>query len=176
MVVNELLYRARELDSLYPKQAMWVFHPQMRSRWRSAIAAPSYEWQANDFVTAQQQMPKVQEFFKRLYDAGVPLAIGTDSVASGPFYLRELQLSKAAGLNHWQVLQLATINGARHLGLADTGQLAAGLVADFIVLAENPLTDLSALNTVHTVVQRGIAAKVVDLKSQLSTLSQIRLQ
>lgn len=113
--------------------------------------------------------------FKRLYDAGVPLAIGTDSVASGPFYLRELQLSQAAGLTNWQVLQLATINGARHLGLTDTGQLAVGYVADFIVLTANPLTDLKALNTVHTVVQQGTAWQVDELKAQLPSLAGIEL-
>lgn len=175
LVVNELFYFARELETLYPEQEMWVYHPQFRSRWRSTMAAPSYDWTAEDFSTAQQQLPKVQQFFKRLYDAGVPLAIGTDSVTSGPFYLRELQLSQAAGLTNWQVLQLATINGARHLGLSDTGQLAPGYVADFIVLTANPLTDLKALNTVHTVVQQGTAWQVDNLKAQLPSLTSIEL-
>lgn len=175
LVVNELIYFARELDSLYPEQDMWVFHPQMRQRWRTTLAAPVYDWTTEDFATAQQQLPKVQQWFKRLYDAGVPLAIGTDSVASGPFYLRELQLSQAAGLTNWQVLQLATINGAHHLGLTDTGQLAVGYVADFIVLTANPLTDLKAINTVHTVVQQGTAWQVDELKAQLPSLAGIEL-
>ena len=106
LVVNELFYYARELEVMYPEDEMWVFHPQTRKRWRSLMAAPSYDWTAQDLATAQQQMPKVLQLFKRLYDAGVPLAIGTDLSASGPFYLRELQLSKAAGLSNWQVLQL----------------------------------------------------------------------
>ena len=123
LVANELIYFARELETLYPEPDMWVFHPQMRKGWRTALAAPSYDWTATEVASAKQQMPKVQQLFKRLYDAGVPLAIGTDSVASGPFYLRELQLSQAAGLTNWQVLQLATVGGARHLDLAETGQL-----------------------------------------------------
>lgn len=172
MVVNELFYFARELDAIYPEDAMWVFHPQMRQRWRALMAAPSYDWSTADFAAAQQQLPKVQALFKRLYDAGVPLAIGTDSTASGPFYLRELELTKAAGLSNWQVLQLATSGGAHHLGLTDHGQLKAGYVADFIVLAANPITDLHALNTLHTVVQQGNLMQVEALKAQLSSLSQ----
>lgn len=168
LVVNELFYFARELDELYPEQDMWVFHPQMRNRWRGIMAAPSYDWTDEDFALAQQQLPKVKEFFKRLYDVGVPLAIGTDSFTSGPFYLRELQLSQEAGLTNWQVLQLATVGGARHLGLNDAGQLAEDFVADFIALTDNPLSDLAALNTIQTVVQRGKAWQVEDLKAQLN--------
>uniref|UniRef100_A0A486XPI0 Amidohydrolase family protein n=1 Tax=Rheinheimera sp. BAL341 TaxID=1708203 RepID=A0A486XPI0_9GAMM len=175
LVANEMIYFARELDSLYPEPDMWVFHPQMRKGWRAALAAPSYDWTTEELATAKQQMPKVQQLFKRLYDAGVTLAIGTDSLASGPFYLRELQLSQAAGLTNWQVLQLATVGGARHLDLSDTGQLAQGFVADFIVMPANPLTDLSALNTVHTVVQQGQAHSVEALKAELANLSNTEL-
>ena len=175
MVVNELFYYARELEVIYPEQQMWVFHPQTRKRWRALMAAPSYDWTAQDVAIAQQQMPKVLQLFKRLYDAGVPLAIGTDLSASGPFYLRELQLTKAAGLTNWQVLQLATVGGARHLDLPDTGQLAAGFTADFIVLPSNPVTDLNALSSVHTVVQQGKAYRVDSLKAELANLSSIEL-
>lgn len=175
MVVNELFYFARELDAIYSEDAMWVYHPQMRQRWRALMSAPSYDWKKEDFVTAQQQLPKVQALFKRLYDAGVPLAIGTDSTTSGPFYLRELALSQAAGLSNWQVLQLATRGGAHHLGLADHGELKEGYVADFIVLASNPIDDLQALNTLHTVVQQGNLWQVEALKAQLSSLSDVEL-
>ena len=175
LVANEMIYFARELETLYPEPDMWVYHPQMRKGWRSAMAAPSYDWTAEELATAQQQMPKVQQLFKRLYDAGVPLAIGTDSVASGPFYLRELQLTKAAGLSNWQVLQLATVGGARHLDLPDTGQLAEGFVADFIVLAANPVTDLNALKTVQSVVQQGKAHRVDALKAELAKLTRVEL-
>ena len=175
LVANELIYFARELETLYPEPEMWVFHPQMRKGWRTALAAPSYDWSAPEVETAKQQIPKVQQLFKRLYDAGVPLAIGTDSVASGPFYLRELMLSQGAGLTNWQVLKLATVGGARHLDLPDTGQLAAGFVADFIVLPSNPVSDLKALSAVHTVVQQGKAWRVDALRADLADLSTIEL-
>lgn len=175
LVVNELFYFARELERLYPEDQMWVFHPQSRNSWRGLMAAPSYDWTKAEVAQAQQQMPKVLQLFKRLYDAGVPLAIGTDLSASGPFYLRELQLSKAAGLNNWQVLQLATIGGAKHLGLQNLGELKAGFVADFIVLSQDPTQDLTALNSIQTVVQGGKAHQVAELRALLPALSQTKL-
>lgn len=174
LVANEMMYFARESDTLYPETQMWIFHPEIRKRWRTNILAPSYDWSAAEMAEAQQQLPKVQQLFKRLYDAGVPLAIGTDSTASGPFYLRELELTKAAGLTNWQVLQLATTGGASHLGLTDHGELKAGYVADFIVLEANPLQDLKALNTLHTVVQQGKVWQVEALKAQLSALTDYK--
>lgn len=175
LLVNELFYFARELDRLYPEEHMWVFHPESRKSWRSLMAAPSYDWTKADMTAAQQQMPKVLALFKRLYDAGVPLAIGTDLSASGPFYLRELQLSKAAGLNNWQVLQLATIGGAKHLGLSDRGELKTGFAADFIVLQQDPTQDLAAINSINTVVQAGKAHQVAKLRELLPALSKTKL-
>lgn len=175
LVVNELFYFARELDRLYPQEQMWTFHPESRKSWRGLMAAPSYDWTKADIASAQQQMPKVLELFKRLYDAGVPLAIGTDLSASGPFYLRELQLSKAAGLSNWQVLQLATSGGARHLGLTDRAELKAGYRADFIVLAQDPSLDLTALNSINTVIQAGQLHQVGALRALLPALSNSKL-
>jgi hypothetical protein len=166
--VNELFYFARELEQRYPDSQMWSFHPQSRKSWRGLMAAPSYDWKAEDFRLAQQQMPKVLELFKRLYDAGVPLAIGTDLNTSGPFYLRELELTKAAGLTNWQVLTLATQGGARHIGLTDRGQLTLGSRADFIVLQQDPTVDLQALTQISTVVQAGQAHQVSALRAALT--------
>lgn len=168
--VNELFYFARELEQRYPDPQMWSFHPHSRKSWRGLMAAPSYDWSADDIRRAQQQMPKVLELFKRLYDAGVPLAIGTDLNSSGPFYLRELELTKAAGLTNWQVLTLATQGGAHHIGLTDRGQLSAGSRADFIVLQRDPTLDLQALHHISTVVQAGQAHQVSALRAALTQL------
>jgi hypothetical protein len=43
------------------------------------------------------------------------------------------------------------------------------------VLNANPLKDLNALNTVHTVVQQGKAWSVDKLKAELASLSDLKL-
>jgi len=73
------------------------------------------------------------------------------------------------------VLQLATIGGAKHLGLTDRGELKAGYTADFIVLQQDPTQDLAAMNSIETVVQAGKAHQVAELRQRLPALSQTQL-
>ena len=49
----------------------------------------------------------------------------------------------------------ATRNGAEFLKLADTGTLAAGKSADFIVLDANPLDDITNTRKISSVVLSG---------------------
>lgn len=87
----------------------------------------------------------------RLLDAGVNVALGTDSCASnndldmfGEMHTAAL-LGKAVAkdasvLNAHQVLRIATINGARALNIDEqTGSLEVGKSADFIALALDPM-------------------------------------
>ena len=61
----------------------------------------------------------------------------------GPLYLRRLQLEQA--------LAGYTINGAAQLGLeGEVGVIKAGLLADFIVLPQNPFeTDVEKIHAIE---------------------------
>jgi imidazolonepropionase-like amidohydrolase len=86
---------------------------------------------------------------KRLADAGIPFAAGTDAGPPGRFpgyFLHwELQLMTVAGLTPAQALDAATRRAAEFLGARDLGTLEAEKWADFVVLEASPLTD--PLNT-----------------------------
>ncbi len=77
-----------------------------------------------------------------LSDAGVRLALGTDTGPPGRFqgYFAHLELEMMvdAGLSPMQVLVAATGDAARCLGLSDVGTLAEGKWADFLVLGADP--------------------------------------
>jgi adenine deaminase len=64
---------------------------------------------------------------------------------------RELELHEEAGFEPLEVLQHATWNGARMLGLEDRiGKVREGFVADLLVVNGNPLENLRVLNPYGT--------------------------
>ncbi|PVM83707.1 amidohydrolase family protein [Caulobacter radicis] len=80
---------------------------------------------------------------KALFDAGVPVALGTDAgmpgTPHGPSTLRELELLVQAGLTPSQALVAGTATSARAMNLlADRGTLEVGKRADFVLVAGKP--------------------------------------
>lgn len=93
---------------------------------------------------------------KKLSDAGVRIAMGTDGNRPwGPH--DEMEDMVLAGMTPAQVIVAATRNGAAFLRLADAGTLDAGKSADFIVLDANPLDDIKNTRKISAVYLRGAA-------------------
>ena len=84
---------------------------------------------------------------KVLFDAGIPIAMGTDNMfetMAGNVEHKELEYYVEAGLTPMQAIMLATKNGAEHLGIADRkGQVKVGMEADLILLDKNPAENIS---------------------------------
>jgi len=100
---------------------------------------------------------------KRLEDAGVTIAAGTDAgnigTIHGPALFREFQLMKEAGLTPMQILQCATANAAKLFG-GDTGahigKLDSGYFADLVILKSNPLDDIKNTSDIDSVIKAGV--------------------
>ncbi len=95
---------------------------------------------------------------KRLSDAGVGIAMGTDSGTGLPgrfvgyFELLELERMATAGLTPPQILAAATRDAARCLKLdATLGTLERGKWADFVVLDADPLADIRNVRRIDSV-------------------------
>jgi imidazolonepropionase-like amidohydrolase len=104
------------------------------------------------------EMAKVN--LKRLKDAGVRIAMGTDSGPAGRFqgYFEHLELEymTSAGLTPMQVLVAATSDAARCMSVGDRlGSLRPGFDADFLVLARNPLDDIRNTRSLESSWVRG---------------------
>ena len=98
---------------------------------------------------------------KRVFDAGIPVALGTDAgnplTLHGASVFRELEAMQASGLAPRDVLLAATRNAARALALDSTGTVTTGAVADLLVLDTDPLTDIRHLRDIALVIHRGEA-------------------
>jgi imidazolonepropionase-like amidohydrolase len=97
---------------------------------------------------------------RRLRDAGIPIAVGTDAgnpgTAHGPSIYREMEALQSAGMTAAEVFASATIVAARAMGRSsDVGSLEAGKLADLIVLDANPLADIANLRQLRLVMKGG---------------------
>ena len=117
-----------------------------------------------DFSKYPGQLRIGQKNLKKLFDAGVKIAFGTDTGPparfQGYFEHRELELMVQAGLTPAQALQTATLNAAECLKIEqDYGSLEAGKRADLVLLDADPLEDI--LNT-RKINQVWIGGRAVD--------------
>lgn len=104
----------------------------------------------------QAQLPLALQNLKALSDAGVGIAMGTDSGPAGRFqgYFEHLEMSMMAdaGLTPMQILVAATGDAARCVGLdEELGTLEPGKRADFVVLGENPLSNIDNTRSIESV-------------------------
>lgn len=95
------------------------------------------------YQQTQRKWAFAQHNTKRLYDAGVPIAVGTDAgmpgTPHGKATLREMELLVQAGLPAEAALMAGTANSARAMGeLADRGTIEVGKRADLVLVKGTP--------------------------------------
>ena len=108
---------------------------------------------------------------KAFYDAGGILTLGTDNPSTGEFIAgfsahRELHTLVLTGIPPAAALKIATINGARAMGVSDKlGTIETGKLADLFVIDGNPLSDIRNTRHVQLVIKSGL---VYDPKALLT--------
>jgi len=152
--------------------------PILPARVLDCLSQPARENYLNFWAQANERnasmVPRFQKMMaleKRFFDAGGLLAVGTDptgwgNAVAGHGSLRAVELLVEAGLTPIQALQVATLNGAKLLGVdRELGTLEAGKAADLVVLAGNPLQSISDLRKIETVFKDGVgydSGKLLD--------------
>jgi imidazolonepropionase-like amidohydrolase len=110
---------------------------------------------------ARERYAILQRSLKKLSDAGARIVLGGDTgLQDDPFGFaehRELELMVEAGMTPMQAIVAATSSGADFLRLKDTGILAPGKRADFLVLDDNPLEDITNTRRIAQVFLKGRA-------------------
>jgi imidazolonepropionase-like amidohydrolase len=99
--------------------------------------------------------PHIARTVKRLHDAGVPLALGTDRTLGASVHM-ELELLAQAGIPLADILRIATLNGALYLNRErDLGSIEPGKLADMVLLRSDPTRDVAAYQAIEAVFKGG---------------------
>ena len=156
-------------------------HPEL-------LKDPRFTTLESDYVKAsatraitlvEEQQEKYGEMYHRqatlIYDAhheGVKIIAGTDSpiIPYGFSLFVELLSYQQAGLNPEEVIKTATVNAARALNVdGQIGKIKEGMIADMLILDEDPLQDIMNLKTLNQVVLSGEVLKIDDLLREYSS-------
>lgn len=108
--------------------------------------------------------PRHWESLQHAIAAGVEILMGSDMPPHAPYdettaTVREMEFMVEAGMTPHAVMTSATRAATGWLGVDDVGVLTPGAAADLIVLDGDPVADVSALRTLHGVVQGGRAVR-----------------
>ena len=156
----------RVLDAVYPDLAKQV--------------AAYYE----SGKTAKDSVEKVafrksMDFERAFVKAGGLLGAGSDpcclSSIAGYGDQRNYELLIEAGFTPEQAIQIMTSNGAKILGFDKwVGTIAAGMQADLVVIAGDPVRTPGDIRNVETVFRRGLGYDAVKLKDSIKGIVGIR--
>ncbi|HVF70156.1 MAG TPA: amidohydrolase family protein [Chthoniobacterales bacterium] len=138
------------LEEIIPR-----FPPQIRRGMLSgALEAPK-----DKEAAYREAFPAMLRLLKALHEAGVSIIPGTDGLA-GYMLQHELELYVRAGIPGAEVLRMATLTSAEVMGVdKDRGVIAAGKLADMILIDGDPIKDMRDIRKVSTVIKGG---KVYD--------------
>jgi hypothetical protein len=109
-----------------------------------------FDWTTADEVAWRNNFRLWMRFVNDYKNHGGRVAAGSDAgfifKLFGFAYVRELEMLQEAGFHPLEVVQAATANGARLVGLEDQiGSLVPGKKADIVLVAENPLRNFKVL-------------------------------
>jgi len=136
-----------------------ILVPTLQAIYRNAVAGPDSdvpEWSQKKSAAAHEEH---LESIRRAYEADVPIAHasdcgGTEDHPLGTYLEFELLVDEV-GLSEMEAIQSATSVAARALHDESIGAIEPGRHADLIALEENPLDDITALETVSSVYKDG---------------------
>jgi len=153
-----------EFAYIYARRPDWINDPFFRASLEPGVyemitaedyqeklqASPDYQRNRKAFETALRNL-------KKIYDAGILVSLGTDSGATplraqGFSEHLELELMVQAGLSPLEAITVATKNASILLQIDRRyGTIEKGKIADLLVLAADPSTDIKNTRTIESV-------------------------
>lgn len=134
--------------NVWEKDRLLNFTPRsiVDSRSRHRTMVPQDEYENGHMLSAAT--------VKDLTDNGVNVNLGAHGQLQGLAAHWELWMMHQGGMSEMEALEVATMNGARYLGMDhELGSVEEGKLADLIIIDGNPLEDIQATEHVtHTMI------------------------
>jgi len=156
---------ARRQAPLWDRAALQP--PRIYEFFASPAGATQFETLFDNTTFTRQHLPTLKSNVKKVFDAGVPVVLGTDTGFIGVFLgvatHLELELLVDAGLTPQQALSTATLNAARMIGREkDLGTVQPGKLADLVMLDADPLADIRNIARLNRTLKGGVVYEPVD--------------
>jgi Amidohydrolase family len=174
-VFRQIISQIADVDAVLARPEMRYMPPESTKAWRPPDNPYVKRWPLDAILKFRAQFRIMQKLTRGLRDAGVPLLVGTDDlvpcVVPGFSMKNEFEELYAAGLSPFEVLQAATYNPAVFLGTtSSTGTVAAGKIADLVLLNANPLDDVDNAFRQEGVMLHGRWFPESELQSRLTRM------
>lgn len=157
-----IVYQDENPDILKQRTYQLVYTWDMQKQFKDLLG----NWQKASLTRWKNELPSEFKHIRNLLDQGVKITAGTDSpiLPYGWSLHVELQLYVKAGLSPFEALQTATLRAAESLGVdKDLGSIEGGKLADLVIVAGDPLNNISEAWNVDQVVKNGKVYSIRDL-------------
>jgi imidazolonepropionase-like amidohydrolase len=148
-------------DPAVTTDADLAYVPQaVKQEWALPDFIAGNGWDANTFSAFRDGRTKQDLFLREFRAAGGLIVAGTDAantmLVPGASLHRELALLVHSGLTTADALEAATSRAATLLGADSLGVIAAGKVADLVVLDGDPVADITNTRRINRVMLNGV--------------------
>jgi imidazolonepropionase-like amidohydrolase len=122
---------------------------------RRATLSSALEVPPDKQAAYHEAFPAMLRLLKAVHDAGVIIIPGTDALPGYTLH-HELELYVRAGITPTEVLRMATLTSALVMGVTkDRGVIAAGKLADMILVNGDPTKDIHDIDKITMVIKGG---------------------
>ncbi|MEV6023607.1 amidohydrolase family protein [Streptomyces sp. NPDC052036] len=131
----------------------------IKARGIQVCTATSPNWRGFAERVGQERAHELFASMRWMAELGLPMIAGTDAgVTRAVFngFVNSLEFYAYLGIPHAKIIDMATTDAARALGIAsETGRIKEGYRADILVVDGDPLKELNALRNVRYVMAAG---------------------
>ncbi len=138
-----------------------------------------YRENEEDFAINYHKVDSIQSInLKKISEAGLPIALGTDAGNIGTLHVssffHELDLFKKAGLTNVEILKSLTLHPAMAINKQnECGVIKNGTIANLLLLKENPLDNISAIEDIDLIIKSG---EVIDQTELVQSTPELVVQ